>query len=178
MAQTQLARPYARAAFEYAHEHDVVTAWAESLDALARLVTTEERVATILADPRLPRDQRGEFLIEICGDGLEAGIANLIRLLAENGRLSALVEVAREFERLRADAENRVDAHVQTARELDDDQQKRLADVLARRLKREIRLEQSVHEELIGGVIVRAGDLVIDASVRGRLQRLANRLGH
>ncbi len=178
MAQTQLARPYARAAFEYAHEHGEVAAWAESLDALAHLVTTDERVASIMADPRLPRDKRGGFLIGICGDGLEAGIANLIRLLAENGRLTVLAEVAHEFERLRADAENRIDAHVHTARELDDDQQKRLADVLARRLKRDIRLEQSVDEELIGGVIVRAGDMVIDASIRGRLQRLANRLGH
>ncbi len=178
MALTHLARPYARAALQYAREHDVVVSWAEALDLLARIVTTEPKAATILADPRLSRERRGEFLIEVCGDDLPQGMANLIRLLAENGRLPVLAEVAREFERLRAEAENRVDATVETARELDDQQQERLAASLTKRLKRDVRLEQRVDEELIGGVIVRAGDLVIDASIRGRLQRLANRLGH
>lgn len=177
MAQKQLARPYARAAFEYAREHDALGDWSESLQLLSRVVT-DDTVTALLADPRLPRARRGEILLEICGEGIGAEVANLVRVLAENGRLPALADVAAEFERLRAEAENRVDAHVASARELDEGQQERLARALAKRLNREVRLHSSVDEELIGGVIVRAGDLVIDASIRGRLQRLANRLDH
>lgn len=177
MAQTLIARPYARAAFEHARDKDALAAWSESLELLAALAA-DGRVAAIIADPRLPRARRGEALLTFAGDRLAEGVANLIRLLAENGRLPTIGEVAHEFERLRADAENRVDAQVIAAHELDDGQQQQLVQALTRRLKREVRLEQSVDEELIGGVIVRAGDLVIDASVRGRLQRLANRLGH
>lgn len=177
MAQKQLARPYARAAFEYAREHDALGDWSESLQLLSRVVA-DDTVTALLADPRLPRARRGEILLEICGEGIGAEVANLVRVLAENGRLAALADVAAEFERLRAEAENRVDARVASARELDEGQQERLARALAKRLNREVRLHSSVDEELIGGVIVRAGDLVIDASIRGRLQRLANRLDH
>ena len=177
MGHKQIARPYARAAFAHAREHDRVERWSEQLALLAAIAVDPEG-RRLLADPRLPRARRLELLLEIAGEGLASDVANLVRVLADNGRLAALDEVTAEFERLRAAAENRVDARVLTARELDEQQQQALAQALARRLGCEVRIQPSVDEELIGGVIVRAGDLVIDASMRGRLQRLATRLGH
>ncbi len=177
MAHKLIARPYARAAFARAREQERVEEWSQQLELLAR-VAGDPDAARLLTDPRLPRARRAEFLLDICGDRIGDEVGNLIRLLAENGRLAVLGELAAEFERLRGVAENRVDARVVSARELDQAQQDRIAEALARRLDREVRLQPSVDEELIGGVIVRAGDLVIDASVRGQLQRLATRLGH
>lgn len=177
MAYRHIARPYARAAFAHARANDSVADWSDQLGALAA-AAREPRVAALIADPRLTRERHGAILQYVLGDQLDTAASNLVRLLASNGRLAALPEIADEFEHLRARAENRVDAEAVTAFELDSEQQQRLADALGRRLDREIRLTASVDEELIGGVVVRAGDLVIDASVRGHLQRLANRLGH
>lgn len=177
MAHSNLARPYARAAFELARESDTLAEWSERLGLLAA-VAADKRVAVLLGDPRYTRGQRAEIVLGICGDHLDQAAANLVRLLAENGRLTLLEAIAEQYELLRADAENRVDARVSSARELDDTQRDRLAAALKKRLSRDVRLECEVDERLIGGVVVRAGDLVIDASVRGRLERLASRLAH
>lgn len=177
MTQTPFARPYARAAFERASEGKKLTGWSEQLALLAH-VATDGRVVALLADPRVPRARRGGLLTDILSDHLDPEVVNLVRLLADNGRLLLLPAVAEQFERLRAEAEGRVDAWVTSAHELDEKQQKRLTTALKKRLDRDIRLHCSVDEQLIGGVLVRAGDLVIDGSVRGRLQRLAARLTH
>lgn len=177
MELRQIARPYARAAFEHAREHDALESWSAQLGALA-VAASDPRVDQLLRDPRQSRERHGAILQYVLGDQLDAAASNLVRLLADNGRLAALPDIADEFERLRAQAENRVDAEAVAAHELDAAQQERLAEALGRRLDRQIRLTTRVDEQLIGGVLVRAGDWVIDASVRGRLQRLADRIGH
>lgn len=177
MADGILARPYARAAFALAHEGGNLAGWSERL-ALLAAVAGDERVAERLRAPRVTPAERSDLIIDICGEHLDDHARNFVRLLAENGRLPLLPEIATQYERLRAQEEGRVDAHVLSASELTKEQQKRIADSLGRRLEREIRLRCDVDESLIGGAVIRAGDLVIDGSLKGRLQRLASRLAH
>ena len=177
MASSHLARPYAAAAFELASENERRAEWSDMLALLAG-IASDERVAGILRAPRLSAQERGELVLSIAGDHLDEGGRNLVRLLAANGRLLLLPDVAQRFEALRAEAESRVDAFVTSAVELDDGQRERIGDSLAKRLKREIRLHCEVDPALIGGAVIRAGDLVIDGSLHGRLTRLASRLAH
>lgn len=177
MSDSNLARPYARAAFQLARDAGDLQGWSDRLGLLARVVD-DERVANAIRAPRMSRGERAQLVIRICEEHLDDGARNLVRLLADNGRLGQLPEVARQYEALRADAEGRVDAHVRSASPLDDDQKRRIAERLKRRLDREVELHCEVDETLLGGAIVRAGDLVIDGSLKGRLERLASRLAH
>lgn len=176
-AHSNLARPYARAAFALAEEAKDLAGWSDRLTLLAA-VASDERVVTRLRSPNATREQRAELLLRICGDSLDDGARNLVRLMAQNGRLELLPDVAGRFEALRATAEARVDAHVTSARELTDDQRERITASLRKRLDREIRLFCEVDESLLGGAVIRAGDLVIDGSLKGRLTRLASDLAH
>lgn len=177
MASTHLARPYAAAAFELASQNDRRGEWSDALALLAAIVR-DERVAHMLRSPRLSASDRGDMILAIAGEHLDDKARNLVRLLAANGRLLALPDVAHRFEALRAEAESRVDAFVTSAVELDEGQRERLGASLQKRLQREVRLHCDVDPALIGGAVVRAGDLVIDGSLHGRLTRLASRLAH
>jgi len=177
MANTALARPYARAVFALAEQAGDMGAWSDQL-ALLDAVARDERVSAAIRAPRTSRARRAEVITRICDEHLGDAARNLVRLLAENGRLQLLPEIAEQFEALRADAEGRVDAHVASATELSDDQRDKIAASLKKRLEREVRLHCDVDASLIGGAVIRAGDLVIDGSLKGRLQRLASRLAH
>lgn len=174
---SHLARPYARAAFALAEEANELAGWSERLTLLAA-VASDERVIAGLRSPSATREQRARLLLDICGDRLDDGARNLVRLLAENGRLELLPDVAGRFEELRATAEARIDAQVTSARELTEEQRERIAASLQKRLDREIRLHCEIDESLLGGAVIRAGDLVIDGSLKGRLTRLASNLAH
>jgi F-type H+-transporting ATPase subunit delta len=176
-AHSHLARPYARAAFSLAEEGGDLSGWSDQLALLAAVVS-DERVYTHLRSPSLTRERRAELLLGICGDSLGDGARNLVRLMAANGRLELLPDVAGRFESLRAEAEARVDAHVASARELTDEQRERITASLRKRLDRDIRLHCEIDESLLGGAVIRAGDLVIDGSLKGRLTRLASSLAH
>lgn len=177
MATTHLARPYAAAAFELASAGDRRAEWSDMLALLAH-IAADERVARVLRAPRLAPAERAELVLSIAGEHLNEGGRNLVRLLAENGRLTALPDVAARYEALRAEAERRVDAWVTSATELDEQQRERISESLKKRLDREIRLHCEVDPSLIGGAVIRAGDLVIDGSLKGRIERLASRLAH
>lgn len=176
-AHSNLARPYARAAFSLAHEAGDLAGWSDQL-ALLGAVASDDRVRTRLRSPNATREQRADLVLRICGDEVGNGARNLVRLMAANGRLELLPDVAGRFEALRAEAESRVDAHVTSARELTEEQRERIAASLRKRLDRGIRLHCDVDESLIGGAVIRAGDLVIDGSLKGRLSRLASDLAH
>jgi len=176
MANAILARPYARAVFQLAEEQSALAEWADTLELLGA-VAADERVARILRSPRTSAEERVELMRAIVGDRLDARGDNFIRLLAHNGRLPLLPQIRARFEALRAEAEGRVDASVVSAAELGKAQQDRMAKALGKRLDSEVRLECSVDESLLGGAIIRAGDMVIDGSLRGRLQRLGSQLG-
>jgi F-type H+-transporting ATPase subunit delta len=102
---------------------------------------------------------------------------NFVRVLAENHRLLLLPEIAAHYEVLRSDIDNIVDVEVVSAVELNAAQADKLKQALSKRLKRQVRMQTSVDPTLVGGAVVRAGDLVIDGSLKGRLERLATELG-
>lgn len=170
-----LARPYARAAFEYAREHDAVSAWADQL-ATAAAVAASERVAAALDDPSLTDEQQAATLNGICGEEIGTPMQNFVRILAANKRIPLLSEIYSQFQLLKANLEKTVEVEVISAFDLSENMTDRLAQVLGRRLEREVRVSTSTDPALLGGVLIRAGDTVIDGSVRGRLDKLAEAL--
>lgn len=172
-----VARPYAKAVFEIASEQAALPAWSEFLGVAAHAVADPEFHA-LLDNPRVPRSRLVGLLVDLCGERAGPMARNLVGLLVENGRLAYLPEIALEFERLRAAAENVVEVHVESAVALTDEQRQSIATAMSRRLGKDIRLLCDVDASLLGGAIIRAGDLVIDGSLRGRLERLATSVTH
>ena len=167
-----LARPYAKAAFEFAVNANELAAWSEQL-ATAAAVSQTDTIGKVLASPSLTSEQQAQHFVDVCGETLTEKSQNFIRVLAENKRLSLLSEVSALFEQFKANREKSVDVEVATAFELDAGLQEKLAGALSSKLAREVNLQTVVEKDLIGGVIVRAADVVIDGSVRGRLAKLA-----
>lgn len=167
-----LARPYAKAAFEYANEKGAVDQWAGMLSLLAGL-SEFDAVAELIRAPDQTPAEKAEQLIAICGDGLNAEGANFLRNLADNRRLPLLPEIQIQFNAFQAEQDKTLDVDVLAARTMDQAQQDRLAAALQQRLQRTINIKVSVDATLIGGAVIRAGDTIIDGSVSGRLARLA-----
>ena len=178
-----IARPYADAAFSVAAgDAGRIDAWAAFL-ARAAAVAGDERVAQLLNNPHADKPRLLELVADIaCADAAGAADApgtvtaqqrNLLKLLSANGRLAALPAIAARFEQLRAESQGTVDAELVAAFAVGDEQRRAVAAALSHKLGRRVRLSAREDRGLIGGAIVRAGDLVIDASVRGQLQQLA-----
>lgn len=172
-----IARPYARAAFDYAREHDALARWSEFL-AKASAVVADPHVVPLLGSPHVTPAQLVELISEVCGPAVDEPAANFLQTLAHNRRLGLLPEVAAIFEALRAEVENVADVQVTSAVPLEDAQRERLTAALRKRLRREVRLHCAVDPSLIGGAVVRSGDFVIDGSLDARLQRLAAAMTH
>jgi F-type H+-transporting ATPase subunit delta len=173
MAQlTTLARPYAKAAFSAAESTGSLDLWSKGLGLIAALVQ-DSKVANYLAVPSRSGEKQAATLFELCGADLDAKVHNFVRLLASNKRLVLLPEIFALFEQLKAEREKSIDVDVVSAFALDANATQQLGNVLKQRLQRDVKLTTSVDNTLIGGVVVRAGDLVIDSSVRGRLKKLA-----
>lgn len=175
--KSTIARPYAQAAFEVAQQQGKLKDWSEMLQWLAA-VAADKSVHSLLGNPEVSQDALVKLFVEICGDKLNQQGQNFVRLLTENKRLNVLPEIAEQFEEQRAEAEKTVAAEVTTAFALTAEQQQVLAAALKKRLGRDVTLVSKTDESLLGGAIVRAGDMVIDASVTGQLERLANKLMH
>ncbi|ADN77982.1 ATP synthase F1 subcomplex delta subunit [Ferrimonas balearica DSM 9799] len=171
---TTVARPYAKAAFEFAVEKQAVDQWAQMLAFLAE-VTVNETVADLLSG-QVNAEQLAQIFIQIGGEQIDEHGQNLIKVMAENGRLVALPAVAQQFIELREEWQKEITAEVQSAVELSDEQLANIAASLEQRLARKVKLNCSVNPELIAGVVITAGDLVIDGSVRGKLSRLSDTL--
>jgi F-type H+-transporting ATPase subunit delta len=172
-----IARPYARAAFAHAREHNELPRWSELLAAAAALVQ-DKRVAALLTSPRVSPQELTDLISDAGGVGRDDLARNFLGTLAQNRRLALLPEIAAMYETLRADVENVADVHVTSAVPLDEAQRLRLAAALKTRLKRDVRLHCDVDAALVGGAVVRSGDLVIDGSLKGRLDRLATEMTH
>ncbi len=169
---TTTARPYARAVYQQAMETSSVEDWGGALELMAA-VAIDAAMADVLDNPQLGREQKGELLLSVIGDKLNAQQANLIKLMAENGRLRALPEVRDQFEVYRLEAEGKIDAEVVSAFPLSDEQQQAIVATLKTKLGREITLTTSTDESLIGGVVIKAGDTIIDGSMKSQLESLA-----
>ncbi len=168
-----IARPYARAAFEFAQTNGTFKQWSEALS-IAAAVVTDPSVAKLLNHPRVTAAQLVELIAQVAGSSLDGSAQNFVATLAHNRRLGLLPHIAKMYEVLRADVERVADVDVISAVPLDAAQQQRLTAALQIRLKRSVRLHCSVDASLMGGAIVRSGDLVIDGSVKERLGRLAS----
>jgi F-type H+-transporting ATPase subunit delta len=172
-----IARPYAHAAFLFADSHQALKEWSGMLEFLA-VVAADPEMTELIENPRLTETQIAELFIGIGADRLDENCHNFIRLLAENRRLKLLPEIAALFEIQRRDAEKSIRAELITAFPVTAAQQAAVTAALKQRLGREIELECITDATLLGGAIIRAGDLVIDGSVRGKLERLGNSLSH
>jgi F-type H+-transporting ATPase subunit delta len=170
-----IARPYAKAAFEYAREANAFAAWSQGLRSAAQIVA-DPSVAPLTKSPQWPLANLVSLITDVAGAKLDAGMQNFVRVLAENHRLLLLPEIAAHYEELRAAVENTLDVEVISAVTLSDAQADKLKQALSARLKRTVRMQNSVDSTLLGGAVVRAGDLVIDGSLKGRLERLATDL--
>jgi len=173
---TTIARPYAEAIFTIADETDKLDLWSEMLGLLSAVVEDPD-MAAIIANPTFEARDQTELMLEIGGGHLNDEGTNLVRLLVQNARLSLLPEITELFEKLKAEKDQMLNVHITTAFALRPIQEKQLADALKTKLGREVSITSEKDPALIGGVSIRAGDLVIDGSIRGRLQQLANELG-
>lgn len=167
------ARPYARAAFGFAHQHGRLAQFSALL-AVASAVVADERVARLIGNPHVPTAELVRLVAEAAGEAADEHGRNFLRTVAHNGRLALLPEIAAQFESLRAEVENVVDVELVAAMAVEPAQQERLVQALRRRLGRDVRLRTRIDASLIGGAVVRAGDLVIDGSLKGRLERLSS----
>ena len=173
------ARPYARAAFEFADEHDAVAPWSRALSALAA-IATDDTVARLTRDPRLPTARVADLINDALGDVLGAPpshhVRNFVRLLAENRRLALAAPLAELFEEYRAAAEQRVGAEIVSAFALDQARQDSIREALSRRMGKDVVVTCRVDASLLAGAVVRVGDWVIDGSLKSSLARLAARV--
>ncbi len=170
-----LARPYAKAAFTQAHGEGKAQEWSALLALLAQ-IAADPLMRRVAHNPKVSAEQLSSLLMELCADRLMPSGRNFLQLLVNAGRLDVAPEIQIQFERRRLQAEGRANVEVTAAYELDEAQSVRIRDLMARRLGRAVSLTASVDKALIGGAIIRSGDSVIDASVRGRLRVLRNQL--
>lgn len=174
---TTIARPYAQAVFKLAQQNQALPAWSEMLG-VAALTATDPGMRKLLDNPRVTAAQLAELFIDIGGDRFNDDGRNLIRLLAERRRLVVLPEIFGLYEQFKNEAEGAIKAQLITAFPATDAQKQTIATALKQRFGREVQLEYITDPTLMGGAVVRAGDLVIDGSVRGKLTRLGTALNH
>ena len=172
---TTLARPYAKAAFELAQAESNLARWDEMLG-LAGTLATDQSMAGLLESPHVSSGQAQQIMSEAAGEAFNDRFRDFLSVLASNRRLPLLPEIGVLFQRLRAEAEKRLSVRVVSAVAMDEDQAGRMKAALARRFEREIELNNEIDTSVIGGAVVYAGDQVIDGSLRGRLQKLSNKL--
>jgi ATP synthase, F1 delta subunit len=170
-----LARPYSRAIFELAHASGSQQAWSDVLGRLAAAVA-DPQLAGLVDHPALSRDQICGLFDALLPQDAPEQARNMIRLLARNHRLRLLGVIASGYEALRAEAEQRVEVEVTSAAPVEQAQRDHLAAALRKHLRREVNLHWQQDDTLIGGAIVRAGDVVIDGSVAGELAKLRQAL--
>ena len=168
-----IARPYAVAVFAIAKEKDELKGWSDLLALLAQCVA-DPKMQSIITSPAVSDEQVVTLLADISGELMSVDARNFLALLAENNRLQLLAYIAVIFEELRAEAEQTMTADVTTARALTSEQESNIAAALKKRTGRDVTLITTIDDSLLGGAIIRAGDLIIDGSALGKLNRLAN----
>lgn len=170
-----IARPYAKAVFDYAQEANSFDEWATVLDQLA-VISADESFSAVSNDPRIENSKVAELLIDLTKDNLPNGGTNFINLLVQNERLDSLVDVKQQYTDLVAKAKAIATANVTTAIALTEDQKSSLTSALEKRLGQKVVISETVDASLVGGAIVKTGDLVIDGTAKGRIEKLTTAL--
>lgn len=168
---TTAARPYAKAVFEMAQDSGTLSEWSAQLSAMSAVVASEES-AQLLAHPRISKTQKVDMFADVLGDNLNASGRNLLSTLGENDRFALIPEITSIYEVMKAEAEGAIEAEIISAMEMDAAQQDKITAALQKRLGREVKLVTSIDPSLMGGAIIRAGDLVIDGSIQSRLKAM------
>jgi F-type H+-transporting ATPase subunit delta len=168
-------RIYAEALFGAAKEGGRLAPVHEALADFAVALTETPELRAVLRNPQLESTAKAAILRDLAGDD-EPLFANFLQLVAEKGRAGELDEVAREFERLIAREERRLSVELTTARELSDDEADAIVRQIERAAGRTVEATRKVDPDLVGGIVLQAGSLLVDASVRGRLERLRQEL--
>lgn len=171
---TTIARPYAQAAFDYAVESKTVAQWQEMLVFTAE-VSKNETVMSLLTGS-IASEKLAEIFNGVCGEQLDQQGQNLVKVLAENRRLQALPDISVLFNQLKAEFDKEIDVDITSAVKLNKKQQTDIGKSLEKRLARKVKLNCSVDPELVAGVLIKAGDTVIDGSLRSKLNRLSDAL--
>jgi len=173
---TTIARPYARAVFSRAiDEPSGLGSWSRMLGLMAA-AASQPIVKKVLDNPMLTTDQETALLSDLLGEELTREGRNFLAVLGEHGRIPLLPQIAELYEHLRAQHEKTMDVTVTSAFEVDEADQRRLVEALKRHLQKDVKLSSSVDPGLLGGVVIRAEDTVIDNSVRGKLAKLSRAL--
>ena len=170
--KSTIARPYAEAVFQLAQQKGQLKEWSDMLQTVA-MITADEDMKGIIGNTSVSKSQTAELVIDVAGTVMNEQGKNLVKLLAENHRLGVTAEITEQFETLKAEAEKTIEAEVIAATELGSAQQALITDKLKARLGCEVSLKCTVDESLMGGAIIKAGDLVIDGSVSGHLNKLS-----
>jgi F-type H+-transporting ATPase subunit delta len=169
---TTVARPYAKAAFDFAVDGGAVAEWNEMLSFAAQVAKNGD-IKAFLAGSHSPA-VTSDLFIKVCGEQLNEQAQNLVKVMAENGRLVAFPAVAEMFEELKAQYENEIEVEVTSATEISEAHQTSLVASLEKRLARKIKLNCNIDSAVVGGLLIKAGDTVIDSTIRGKLERLSH----
>ena len=167
-----IARPYAQAIFGLAHEESQLAQWSEMLQFCSAVVVDDD-MKKIISNASIEAEQFLPLFFDICGDRLTDYGKNMVKLLVENHRLSVLPEITAQFEALKAEAEKTIEAEIVSAYKVSPKQQTEIATKLTKRLGRDVNLTCRVDESLVGGAVIKAGDMVIDGSTIGQIKKLS-----
>lgn len=171
-----LARPYAKAIFELASESKDYSKWSDQL-ALLSVIATDPDMLRIAGEPAVSESQITDLILDVAGDQFDEQARNLVKLLVSNDRLAAAADINQQYLVMRDEAEQVIEAQLITASSVSESQKQAFETALASRLGKQIKLETLVDESLIGGAVVRAGDWVVDGSVKAQLQDLVSAIG-
>ncbi len=170
-----LARPYAAAVFKRSKETGTTEQWSKSL-AFMSTVLKDKEISVVVDNPKVSKERLSALMLDICQGQVDEEGANFLKLLVQNNRLTLAPTISELFEAYKAESEGYVDVEVATAYAFTKEEKQRFTSTLEKTLSKKVHMNVTVDKSLIGGVLVRAGDRVIDGSIKGQLQQLAKRL--
>jgi len=170
-----LARPYAAAVFKRSKETGTTEQWSKSL-AFMSAVLKDKEISVVVDNPKVSKERLSALMLDICQGQVDEEGANFLKLLVQNNRLTLAPTISELFEAYKAESEGYVDVEVATAYAFTKEEKQRFTSTLEKTLSKKVHMNVTVDKSLIGGVLVRAGDRVIDGSIKGQLQQLAKRL--
>ena len=170
-----LARPYAAAVFKRSKETKATAKWSQAL-AFMSAVLGDEEISVVVDNPKVNNEMLSALMLDICQEQVDEEGANFLKLLVQNRRLALVPYIAKIYEAYRAEDEGYVDVEVTTAYAFSKEEKQQFASKLEKTFSKKVHMNVSVDKSLIGGVLVRAGDKVIDGSIRGQLQQMQKAL--
>ncbi|TNF94358.1 MAG: F0F1 ATP synthase subunit delta [Gammaproteobacteria bacterium] len=170
-----IARPYAIAVYRHAKSEDKLDLWSDMLEFMSSVVT-DPAMAEIIADPRVEASKLSTLMLDICGGRLNTTAENFVRLLIDNGKLGLMDEIFMVFNDMKAEESGSINAELIAAYPVNAMFEQAIGTAMKKRLNRDLSFTTNIDKSLIGGVVIRAGDMVIDASVRGQIESLAAEL--